>query len=41
MIKRVAKAVKEKLRKTSISPIQLLGLSSIQTAFASMTYRTL
>jgi len=41
MIKRVAKAVKERTRKISISPIQLLGHSCIKTAFASMTNRTL
>jgi len=53
MIKRVAEVVKERTRKTSISPIQLqavlmqtllieqLGHSFIKTAFASMTNRTL
>ena len=53
MIKRVAKVVKEKTRKTSISSIQLqavlihtlltekLGHSCIKTAFARMTNRTL
>jgi len=40
MIKRVAKAVNERTRKTSISPIQMLGHSCIKTAFASMTNRT-
>lgn len=37
MIKRVAKAVKERMRKTSIK----LGHSCIKTAFANMTNRTL